>query len=175
MRSRMLWRLFPWWIFKAVFSKPLRVTASRFKRVDWFNSADLAFLLALRRGAPPHIIVLAKVSVDNLINPIGNGHLASNRIQRKHVDFVLHHAQTRQVLVPIELNGPTHASKRAHESEKGKNAFFVSAGLTLETIAALRPSFRFICFDRSFVGEMHHRRAVYGYSIEPHVYARRCP
>ena len=112
-------------------SRSRRSDTARYKRVELMNSSEHAVLLALREAAPAHIVVLAKVRVADLINPIGNNISAFNRIAKKHVDFVLYHAQTRQVLAAIELDGPTHSSSRAQASDKLKNSCFASAQLRL--------------------------------------------
>jgi very-short-patch-repair endonuclease len=118
-------------LFKAFLSDRSPGWTAQYVRADMFNSSEHAFLLSLRRAAPPHIAVLAKVRVADLISPARRDIAAFNRIARKHVDFVLYHLQSRQVLMAIELDGPTHTSKRSQASDKLKNAAFASAGIRL--------------------------------------------
>ena len=118
-------------VLKAVFSgRPYRSVAA-YVRSDLFNSAEHAFLLALRREAPAHIAVLAKVRVADLIKSERHDIGAFNKIARKHVDFVLYHTQSRQVLIAVELDGPSHASGRAQASDQLKNMAFASARVRL--------------------------------------------
>lgn len=118
-------------VLKAFFSdRPYRSVAA-YVRSDLFNSTEHAFLLALRREAPSHIAVLAKVRVADLIKPARRDIGAFNEIARKHVDFVLYHTQSRQVLMAIELDGPTHAAGRAQASDQLKNMAFASARVRL--------------------------------------------
>jgi hypothetical protein len=122
-------------ILKRVLSaKPAGSARFRYKRIDLFNSTEHAFLLALRREAPSHVAVLAKVRVADLLSTIGNDIPAFNRIARKHVDFVLYNLQNRSVLRAIELDGPTHSSSRAVKSDNVKNSCFASARIPLARV-----------------------------------------
>jgi hypothetical protein len=118
----------------ALSGKSSTTTRLRYKRIDLFNSTEHAFLMALRREAPQHIAVLAKVRVADILSTIGNDIAASNRIQRKHVDFVLYNLQNRSVLRAIELDGPTHTSQRAVKSDNVKNSSFASARIPLTRV-----------------------------------------
>ena len=126
----------------ALFAKPAAsrksavttATRLRYQRIDLFNSTEHAFLMALRREAPPHIAVLAKVRVADILSTIGNDIVASNRIQAKHVDFVLYNLQNRSVFRAIELDGPTHASQRAVKSDNVKNSSLASARIPLTRV-----------------------------------------
>lgn len=122
-------------LLKIVLATKKRSTTSlRYKRIDLFNSTEHAFLIALRQTAPSHIAVLAKVRVADIVSPQGNDVAAFNRIARKHVDFVLYNLQNRSVLRAIELDGPTHASKRATKSDNVKNSCFASARIPLARV-----------------------------------------
>jgi hypothetical protein len=122
-------------VLKLILSaKPITSTRLRYQRLDLFNSTEHAFLMALRSAAPPHIAVLAKVRVADILSPVGNDVPAFNRIARKHVDFVLYNLQNRSVLRAIELDGPTHASKRAIKSDQVKNSCFASARVPLARV-----------------------------------------
>jgi hypothetical protein len=93
-------------------------TRYRYKRTPLFNGTEHWFLIELRSLAPPHIAVLAKVRVADVLRPITDKNFAAfNRIARKHVDFVLYNTQSRKVVRAIELDGPTHASARARRKE----------------------------------------------------------
>ena len=118
-----------------LFSKARTSTNLRYKRIDLFNSTEHAFLIALRKTAPSHIAVLAKVRVADIVSAQGNDVAAFNRIARKHVDFVLYNLQNRSVLRAIELDGPTHASKRGVKSDNVKNSCFASARLPLTRVS----------------------------------------
>lgn len=123
-------------LLKFILSAKARTsTHLRYKRIDLFNSTEHAFLTALRRAAPPHIAVLAKVRVADIVSPQGNDVAAFNRIARKHVDFVLYNLQNRSVLRAIELDGPTHRSQRATKSDNVKNSCFASARVPLARVS----------------------------------------
>jgi hypothetical protein len=112
-------------------------TRYRYKRTPLFNGTEHRFLIELRSLAPPHIAVLAKVRVADVILPITDKNFAAfNRIARKHVDFVLYNTQSRKVVRAIELDGPAHASARARRSDEMKNRCFASAGVLLTRIDA---------------------------------------
>jgi hypothetical protein len=119
----------------ALSTKARRLTHLRYKRMDLFNSTEHAFLMVLRKTAPSHIAVLAKVRVADIVSPQGGDIAAFNRIARKHVDFVLYNLQNRSVLRAIELDGPTHASKRAVKSDSVKNSCFASARVPLARVS----------------------------------------
>jgi hypothetical protein len=103
----------------------------QYVRADLFNASEHAFLFRLPREAPAHIAVLAKIRVADLIKPARRDIVAFNRIAMKHVDFALYHLQTRQVLMAIELDGPTHASERSRASDRLKDEGSASAGVRL--------------------------------------------
>lgn len=109
--------------------------ALRYKRTDLFNSTEHSFFAALRKAAPPHIAVLAKVRVADLLLPAAKDIGAFNRIARKHVDFVLYNLQSRLVLRAIELDGPTHSGNRAVKSDRVKNSCFASAQIPLTRVS----------------------------------------
>jgi hypothetical protein len=122
-------------LLKFVLSTKARTLSHlRYKRIDLFNSTEHAFLMALRQAAPSHVAVLAKVRVADIVSPQGNDVAAFNRIARKHVDFVLYNLQNRSVLRAIELDGPTHGSKRAIKSDGVKNSCFASARIPLARV-----------------------------------------
>ena len=122
-------------ILKFVLStKPSGSARLRYKRIDLFNSTEHAFLIVLRREAPSRIAELAKVA-----SPISCRRWAmtsppSTASRRKHVDFVLYNLQNRSVLRAIELDGPTHSSKRAVKADNVKNSCFASARIPLTRV-----------------------------------------
>jgi uncharacterized protein DUF2726 len=119
---------------RALSGNSSRSTPFRYKRIDLFNSSEHAFLVALRREAPPHVAVLAKVRVADILSTVGNDIPAFNRIARKHVDFLLYNLHNRSVMRAIELDGPTHSSRRAVKSDNVKNSCFASARIPLARV-----------------------------------------
>ncbi len=147
-------------IVKAIAAKPRSdMTRLRYKRIDLFNATEHAFLIALRNRAPPHVAVLAKVRVADILAPRHHDVPAFNRIQRKHVDFVLYNLQSRVVLRAIELDGPAHASKRMIKSDQVKNSCFASAGVPLTRVPVAdwnKPETLHALFEPSAAGHDDH-------------------
>ncbi len=54
-----------------------------------------------------------------------------NKIKQKHVDFVLCNPKTFEVMLAIELDDSSHATKKAKEKDEFKNKLFQVAGLRL--------------------------------------------
>lgn len=61
-----------------------------------------------------------------------------NRIDRKHVDFLLCDVDTHRPLLEIELDDVSHGTQRAKERDAVKDAAFESAGLPLLRLKARR-------------------------------------
>jgi len=61
---------------------------------------------------------------------------AINRIDRKHVDFVVCDAATMQPLLAIELDDSSHNSAKARETDAFKDEVFKAAGLPLLRVPA---------------------------------------
>lgn len=61
-----------------------------------------------------------------------------NRIDRKHVDFVLCDRQTLAVVAIIELDDSSHKRSRAKRGDETKNKALAAAGIPMVRIAAKR-------------------------------------
>lgn len=101
------------------------------------------FFNALTKAVPPHVHVLAKVRLGDLIEvtlPSRDRqfwfHL--NRINRKHVDFVLCVRPGLSVLGAIELNDSSHQNPKRMERDELVSECLKASGIPLIEIKASR-------------------------------------
>ena len=86
-------------------------------------------------------ILLAKVRLGDLVRVRGQGSeeaTARNKIDRKHVDFVLVDPGSMQPWLVIELDDRSHRSAAARSRDADKDAALAGAGLPLLRIPAAR-------------------------------------
>ncbi|HWG77021.1 MAG TPA: DUF2726 domain-containing protein [Steroidobacteraceae bacterium] len=101
------------------------------------------FFNALVTALPPHVHVLAKVRLGDLIDvtlPKRDRQFWShlNRINRKHVDFVLCMRSGLSVLGAVELNDSSHQNPKRMERDKLVRECLTAAGIPLIEIKASR-------------------------------------
>jgi len=101
------------------------------------------FFNALVTAVPPHVHVLAKVRLGDLIDvtlPKRDRQFWShlNRINRKHVDFVLCMRSGLSVLGAVELNDSSHQNPKRMERDKLVRECLTAAGIPLIEIKASR-------------------------------------
>jgi very-short-patch-repair endonuclease len=119
------------------------IGAPQYERVDLFSAAERSFLGVLERVFGDEYRVLAKVNLADIIRPrkgLSNSawRTAMNRIDRKHVDFVLCDRQTLAVVAIIELDDSSHKRSRAKRGDETKNKALAAAGIPMVRIAAKR-------------------------------------
>ena len=103
------------------------------QRDNFLSPAELSFFHVLRQVAANHFHVCAKVRVSDLLYVVQRrrnmGH--ANRIDRKHVDFVLCNPKTMQPALVVELDDSTHQRKDRQERDELIDAAFAVAELPI--------------------------------------------
>ncbi len=108
---------------------------SPFKRApSLLSNGELAFYRSLRAAVPAQTLIMAKVRLLDLINlPPGTPDRQSwnNRVQSKHVDFVLCDARDLRPLLVIELDDKSHAREDRRTRDGLVDDILSTAGLPL--------------------------------------------
>ncbi len=109
-------------------------------RDDFLSPAELSFFQVMRQVLGEQGVVLAKVNVaDLLFVPRGEGSQSfRNRIDRKHVDFVICDPRTAHPLAAVELDDSSHNRADRQERDAFLEAAFRAAGLPLLRVPAQR-------------------------------------
>lgn len=112
-----------------------------YRRVGILSPAETAFYHALRAAVGDSLVFFAKVRIADLITPDGAGsrgdwQTAFNRINQKHVDFVLCDPQTLDARLVVELDDASHTPGHRHY-RAGRDAT-VDAALTSAGVPILR-------------------------------------
>lgn len=105
-------------------------------RDDFLSPAELAFYRVLVTSVDADVSVLTKVNLADLFfvsQPRENASYR-NRIDRKHVDFVLCDAATMRPLVGIELDDRSHDAAKRQERDRFVERVFETAGLPLQRV-----------------------------------------
>ncbi len=109
-------------------------------RDDFLSPAEHSFYRVLVRAVGGEAVVCPKVNLaDLLFPPVGtfrDRRVARNRIDRKHVDFVLCDPETMKPLGGVELDDVSHDRADRYERDVLVNAAFASAGLALVRVRA---------------------------------------
>jgi len=126
--------------FDAVLDKPLDGLAAvathrpvRYSQAALFSPAERSFYGVLTHAAP-HYLVLAKVRVSDLIHVAGDPSprtTAQNRLNAKHVDFVLCTKDGLAAVAAIELDDNSHKRPDRQERDKLLDSVFAAARLPL--------------------------------------------
>jgi hypothetical protein len=109
-------------------------------RDDFLSAAERSFLGVLQIAVASRVALFAKVRVADLLYvPRGEGRQAfHNKIDRKHVDFLLCDPNSLRPLVAIELDDASHDRPERQDRDKFMDASFAAAGLPLVHFAAKR-------------------------------------
>jgi hypothetical protein len=109
-------------------------------RDDFLSPAERSFFGVLQLAVSGKAVLLAKVRVgDLLFVPAGEGATGfRNRINAKHVDFVLCSPETMRPLAAIELDDASHQRQDRIERDDLIDWAFAAAGLPLLRFAAQR-------------------------------------
>jgi hypothetical protein len=107
-----------------------------YRRQDEFlTAAERDFYRALVPAVAERAVVFAKVRLGDLFKTVTpdrkEWYRARNRIERKHVDFVLVNRETLQPLLGIELNDRSHQRKDRQERDRLVVNTFAAAELPL--------------------------------------------
>lgn len=102
-------------------------------RDDFMSPAELSFYRVLSEVVGDRVLMFAKVGMGDLFyaprqdNQFG----AWNRINRKHIDFVLCDTRTSRPLVAIELDDRSHSRMDRVQRDEFVGRVFVQSGLPL--------------------------------------------
>lgn len=109
-------------------------------RDDFLSDAELSFYRVLTAAIGNEAIVLCKVRLGDLFFvPRSDGSQGDrNRINSKHVDFVLCDPVTMRPKCGLELDDSSHGRPDRRERDEFVEAVFAAAGLPLERVAARR-------------------------------------
>ena len=107
-------------------------------RDHFLSAAELSFFHVLRSVVKTKYRITTKVRVSDLLFVVQRhknmGH--ANRIDRKHVDFVLCDPETMQPKLVIELDDSSHSRKDRADRDKLIDAAFTAAGLPILHVIA---------------------------------------
>ena len=109
-------------------------------RDDFLSPAELSFYKVLRLALKEKAIVCAKVNLSDIFfvaRPNENRSFR-NKIDRKHVDFLICQPDTMKPIAGVELDDSSHARKDRQERDKFVDRVFAAAGLPLVHFPAQR-------------------------------------
>lgn len=114
-----------------------------YRRRDFLSRAERAFFGSLQQAVEREGLIFAKVRLADLLTPAageasGGWQGAFNRIQAKHVDFVLCSLGDVVPKLAIELDDASHRQAKRRERDQFLDAACQSAGLPLLRIPAHR-------------------------------------
>ena len=119
------------------------VPVTAYRRRDFLSRAERSFFGALQQAVDQEGLIFAKVRLADLLAPAageasGGWQGAFNRIQSKHVDFVLCSLGDVVPKLAIELDDASHRQARRKQRDQFLDAACQSAGLPLLRIPAHR-------------------------------------
>jgi very-short-patch-repair endonuclease len=132
--------LFFGWLTPSTETSESKITLPYGKKDDFLSPAELSFFRVLKSELPAAWHLITKVNLADLIfvrQPHRNQG-ASNRINRKHVDFVICDAGTMEPLLGIELDDASHDRQDRQERDEFVDKVFETAGLPLLHVKASR-------------------------------------
>lgn len=106
-----------------------------FMRDKFLSPAEQSFYLALRAAADGWAVVCPKVGLGDIFYAKSSDpsvhRTATNRIDRKHVDFLLCDPTTIQPLLGVELDDSSHQRADRRQRDEFVESVFAAAGLPL--------------------------------------------
>lgn len=123
---------------------PRAQRADEYERIEaLFSPAEVAFLRALDAAVGDRYRVFAKVRLTDLVRPRPGltkkaWQTARNRIDRKHVDYVLCNAENLSPFCAIELDDSSHKRQSRRERDAQVDRILKECGLPLVRVAAQR-------------------------------------
>ena len=107
-------------------------------RDDFLSPAELSFYLVLKSAVSDWAIICTKVSLGDLFYAKSHDpsayRTATNKIDRKHVDFLLCDPKTVKPILGIELDDKSHQRADRHERDEFVGKVFEAAGLPLARV-----------------------------------------
>jgi hypothetical protein len=109
-------------------------------RDDFLSPAEFSFFKVLTSLAGQRLTVLTKVNLGDLffVSRSFNSMIYKNKIDRKHLDFLICDSITMKPLLGIELDDSSHKRINRMERDWFVNQVFESAGLPLLHVTAQR-------------------------------------
>tara|TARA_R110002095_G_scaffold2463_6_gene10048 strand:- start:4403 stop:5065 length:663 start_codon:yes stop_codon:yes gene_type:complete len=121
--------------------KPAEKTKLPYRlREDFLSHAEHSFYRVLKQAVPAELVICSKVNLNDLfyVPRSEGGQGDRNRIDRKHIDFLLCNSKSITPLLGVELDDSSHARKDRRERDQFVDAVFAAAGLPLLRIPAAR-------------------------------------
>ena len=104
-------------------------------RDDFLSAAEHSFYLVLSHVVSDEVVICPKVSLSDLFyvrsNDPSKFRTYTNKIDRKHVDFLLCNPKTLQPIVGIELDDKSHQKSDRRERDKFVEGVYSAAKLPL--------------------------------------------
>jgi len=97
----------------------------------FLTRTEASFFRVLQLALPDGVFLCPKVNLQDLFWAPPNDYTARNRIDRKHVDFVLAAMETLRPVCGIELDDRSHERPDRRERDRFVEAVFAAAGLPL--------------------------------------------
>jgi len=110
------------------------------KRDNFLSPAELSFYRVLKSALPAEWQLIAKVRLADLffVRQPHRNQGARNRIEKKHVDFVICDAATMEPLLGVELDDSSHDRADRKERDEFVDGVFAAAGLPILHVKAAR-------------------------------------
>lgn len=104
-----------------------------YRLAPFLSAAELSFFHTLMAAVNGRAVVNCKVNLGDIFSVEGraNFRVHRNRIDRKHVDFLLCSPQELRPLIAVELDDVSHQKPDRIERDDFVNAVFATAGLPL--------------------------------------------
>jgi hypothetical protein len=121
---------------------PSQIDFPYFMRDDFLSSAEISFFLVLKAALADSALIFTKVGLADLFYAKSSDgskyRIATNRIDRKHVDFLICDAKTVRPLLGIELDDKSHERESRQKRDEFVDTVFKVAKLPLLRIPAKR-------------------------------------
>lgn len=150
-------------------------------RDHFLSPAEQSFYHVLLKAASDWALVCPKVALGDLFyaksNDASKFRIYTNKIDRKHVDFLVCDPQTVRPLLGIELDDKSHQRDDRRERDKFVEQVFAAARLPLLRVPARQayPVAELAAAMRHQIGAKAHSQVVQDRSDENDVVAPRCP
>ncbi|MHC2068117.1 DUF2726 domain-containing protein [Bremerella sp. T1] len=119
--------------------EPTSQTLPYLLRDDFLSPAELSFFHVLRKAVSDKYIVIAKVNLADILFVPGKENISyRNRIDRKHVDFVLCDPVSMQPICAVELDDRSHRQADRQQRDELVDAALAATGLPLIRVPAKR-------------------------------------
>lgn len=125
------------WLF-GLFGNDLSPSFPYRTRADFVSRAELSFFQVLRLVVADEMLVCPKVSLGDIFFVVSQEKRQAyrNKIDRKHVDFLLCDPQTLKPQMGIELDDSSHQRKDRQARDRFVDGVFEAAGLPLLHVPA---------------------------------------